>query len=134
MRRNQQQVRNHVSDSVEHGIDELHRAADRCLVYPLAAIEGAIQGAARGVHNVVTQKHHLENGATCGSSSHPGKCKCKRKSKSKPHCSRCGHPVGSSTPYEFYSYPPAPPPPPPPSPQFQYHHQPTFPVPCRPPY
>ncbi|GMJ02110.1 hypothetical protein HRI_003880200 [Hibiscus trionum] len=114
MRRNLQ-VRNHVGDSVEHGIDKLHSVAGRFLVYPLAAAEGAIQGAARGVHNVTAGKPH---GSACGSQ-HVG--------------------VGPS-PYEFYSCTtaaaaPLPPPAPaaPPS-QFQYHYHAAFPVPCRPPY
>ncbi|KAK8475465.1 hypothetical protein V6N13_065277 [Hibiscus sabdariffa] len=124
MRRNQQ-----VSDSVEYGIDKLHRAADRFLVYPLAAVEGAIQGAARGVHNVATHKHLSDRAIGAGNHS---KCKCKS---GKPHGSACG-----SSPYEFYGYTPAAAPPmPPPAPaappsQFQHHYHAAFPVPCRPPY
>ncbi|GMJ12273.1 hypothetical protein HRI_004896500 [Hibiscus trionum] len=124
--------RNHVSDSVEYGIDKLHRVAEQFLVYPLAAVEGAIQGAARGVHNVATHKHHLDR---ADAADHYGKCKCKS---SKPHGSACGQHAGPS-PYEFYSYTPssapfAPPPATAGPPQFQYHNHPAFPVPCRPPY
>ena len=122
MRRNQ--VRNEVSDSVEYGFYKLHRIADRCGIHPLDVVEGAIQGVARGVHNLVTHKHPLDR-----ATGDPGRCKCK----SKPSGSAYAQAVG---PYGCYGYPPPPafPPPPPPSapPQFQYH--PAFPVPCRPPY
>ncbi|WRX22499.1 hypothetical protein QQP08_014986 [Theobroma cacao] len=118
MRRNR--VRNRVSDSVEHGFDMLHRVADRCVIYPLAAAEGAVQGVARGVHNLVTHKHPSDR-----ATGDPGRYF------SKPPDHAYGQPVG---PCVCYGHPPAPapPPPPPPLPQFQYH--PAYPVPCRPPY
>ncbi|XVF66122.1 hypothetical protein PTKIN_Ptkin10aG0009400 [Pterospermum kingtungense] len=127
MRRNQ--VRNQVSDYVEYEFDRLHRRIADRMVYPLAAVEGAVQGVARGVHNLVTHKHPTDR-ATCNHC----RCNCS----SKPHGFAFVQAVG---PYECYGYPPPPPPPsaaslppppPPAPPQFQYH--PAFPVPCRPPY
>ncbi|OMO58438.1 hypothetical protein COLO4_34638 [Corchorus olitorius] len=108
------QVRVHVSDSVEHEFDKLHRIADRYMVYPLAAVEGAVQGVARGFHNLVTHKHPSDRLVT---------------GRPPPAAPAYQHPV---QPYVCYGYPLPPPPAAAPPPQFQYH--PAYPVPCRPPF
>ncbi|XVE65525.1 hypothetical protein DITRI_Ditri08aG0006800 [Diplodiscus trichospermus] len=124
MRRNK--VRNQVSDMVEYEFDKLHRVADRFMIYPLAVVEGAIQGAARGVHNFITHKHPLDRAA--GDPAGWRKCNSKPPAGFAP-----AQPVGPDGCYgNGYPVTFAPPPPPPPAPpQFQYH--PAFPVPCRPP-
>lgn len=50
------QVKNQVRDTVEQGFDTLHRVAD-VVTFPLAPLDGAIHGTARGILNWVTDTH-----------------------------------------------------------------------------
>ncbi|KAL6293012.1 hypothetical protein ACE6H2_001154 [Prunus campanulata] len=50
------QVKNQVRDSFEQGFDSLHRVAD-VVTFPLAPLDGAIHGTARGVLNWLTDTH-----------------------------------------------------------------------------
>ncbi|KAH7513461.1 hypothetical protein FEM48_Zijuj12G0202300 [Ziziphus jujuba var. spinosa] len=50
------QVKNQVRDSVERGFDSLHRIAD-VVTFPLAPLDGAIHGTARGILNWLTDNH-----------------------------------------------------------------------------
>ncbi|XVE82251.1 hypothetical protein DITRI_Ditri15bG0133100 [Diplodiscus trichospermus] len=50
------QVKNQVRDSIEQGFDTMHRVADT-VTFPLAAVDGAIHGVARGVLNWLTDTH-----------------------------------------------------------------------------
>ncbi|ONI28070.1 hypothetical protein PRUPE_1G121000 [Prunus persica] len=66
------QVKNQVRDTVEEGFDNLHRVAD-VVTFPLAPLDGAIHGTARGVVNWLTDTHpdrskskQIPNGAGYG--------------------------------------------------------------------
>ncbi|XP_021822503.1 RNA-binding protein FUS-like [Prunus avium] len=50
------QVKNQVRDTFEGGFDTLHRVAD-VVTFPLAPLDGAIHGTARGVLNWLTDNH-----------------------------------------------------------------------------
>ena len=118
-------VKNQVRGSIEHGFDTMHRVADN-VTFPLAAVDGAIHGVARGVLNWLTDTHPEDR---------------KKKKKCKP-----GHGTPPPNPYYYapappppsaygqpypyvynYGYPPAPPlPPGPPQPSPQYQTNPGY--------
>ncbi|KAF3456339.1 hypothetical protein FNV43_RR00989 [Rhamnella rubrinervis] len=50
------QVKNQVRDCFEQGFDSAHRVAD-VVTFPLAPLDGAIHGTARGVFNWLLDKH-----------------------------------------------------------------------------
>ncbi|XVE82252.1 hypothetical protein DITRI_Ditri15bG0133200 [Diplodiscus trichospermus] len=52
-------VRNQVRDGIEQGFDAMHRVAD-AVTFPLAAVDGAFHGVARGVLNWLTDTHPEE--------------------------------------------------------------------------
>ncbi|KAF3455670.1 hypothetical protein FNV43_RR00310 [Rhamnella rubrinervis] len=50
------QVKNQVRDCIEQGFDSVHRVAD-VVTSPLAPLDGAIHGTARGICNWLLDKH-----------------------------------------------------------------------------
>ncbi|WRX22496.1 hypothetical protein QQP08_014983 [Theobroma cacao] len=105
-------VKNQVRDSIEHGFDGMHRVAD-AVTFPLAAVDGAIHGVARGVLNWLTDTHPEDRKKKCkpGHAAPPPP--------PNPYYSAPAPPsaYAQSYPYAYnYGYPPPPPPPPGPLP------------------
>ncbi|KAF3456338.1 hypothetical protein FNV43_RR00988 [Rhamnella rubrinervis] len=72
------QVKNQVRDNVEQGFNSLHKVAD-AVTFPLAPLDGAIHGTARGIFNWLLDKHpedkshghNLNNGSQWPQKCHP---------------------------------------------------------------
>ncbi|KDP21774.1 hypothetical protein JCGZ_00561 [Jatropha curcas] len=103
-----ERVKDRVRDHFERKIDRLHRAAD-IITFPLAPLDGAIHGIARGALNWLTDTHPEEKPKPCNETCLP------------PQPQSCFAPP---PPPASYAYPPAPSPPPPPPPYYTNPSQP----------